>query len=100
MCKPMHSTVHIGAARGFVRTRSPSSKVSEISDFMGSYPSPVPAFFLSAAKTFPHFGHRIRSESTRTISAGGIEYPHDGQIVFNAARTFARLILFFCTGEL
>jgi len=48
----------------------------------------------------PHFGQRIRSESIRTISAGEIDAPHDGQTVFSAARTFARLILLFCIGAL
>jgi hypothetical protein len=49
---------------------------------------------------YPHFGQRILSESIRTISAGEIEAPHDGQTVSSAARTFARLILFFCIDEL
>jgi hypothetical protein len=48
----------------------------------------------------PHFGQRIRSKSIRTTSAGVIGNPQDGQIVFSVARTFGRLILFFCIGEL
>jgi hypothetical protein len=51
---------------------------------------------LPASKTAPHLGQRILSESTRTISAGEIETPHEGQIVFSAARTFARLSLVRC----
>lgn len=37
---------------------------------------------------------------SRTISAGEIERKHDGQTVFSAARTLARLILFLCIREI
>jgi len=47
-------------------------------------------------KTDPHFGHRIRSESIRTTSAGGIEYPQEGQVVVSASKTFFRSIFLCC----
>jgi len=58
---------------------------------VGAIPQDFPA-----SNTCPHFGQRWRSESIRTTSAGEIENPHDGQTVFSAARTRAKLILFFC----
>jgi hypothetical protein len=51
---------------------------------------------LPASKVSPHFVHFIRSESTRTISTGEIEYPHDGQTVFNDSKTLVKSIFLRC----
>src|ERR1700730_9952943 len=40
----------------------------------------------------PHFGHSIRSKSTRLTRSGVIVNPHFGHFVSSDARTFPRLI--------
>jgi hypothetical protein len=54
-------------------------------------------YVFFTTKSAWHAEQRTLSKSTRCISDGGMEYPHEGQGVFNAARTFSKLILFLCT---
>ena len=68
-------------------------------EFTDAETTHLAVFFLDASNTAPHFGQRIRSKSSLTISDGGMEYWHSGQSAFRCLKTSCKLTLFLCIGS-